>query len=85
MVRTGGVAGLQVAEEQADLERETSGAAAESGMTRNVKTKSEIDLEEHEQVDDEGERAHARGARAPVEIISRKVSVMKVSKSKTIS
>ena len=54
-------------------------------MTRNVKTKSEIDLEEHEQVDDEGERAHARGARAPVEIISRKVSVMRVSKSKTIS
>ena len=85
MVRTSGVAGLQVAEEQADPERETSGAAAESGMTRGVKTKSEIDLEEHEHVDDERERAHAKGARAPVKIISRKVSVMRVLKSKTIS
>ena len=37
----------------------------------------ERELEGHGQVDVEGERAHARGARAPVKIISRKVSVMK--------
>jgi hypothetical protein len=34
-------------------------------MTRSVKTKSEIDLEEHEQVDDERERAHAKGRARP--------------------